>query len=635
MKGDFSRFTFDPSKHFSAVRLQQGRVQLDADWNEQLDITAHRIETEITDFIGQSGAPDTSAGFAIQLAAGAGSLTVGHGRYYVDGMLFELDADASFSAQPDFPGAVLPTTDGRYLAYLDAWQCHLSALDDPRILEPALGDAETATRIRNLAQVKLQLLTEKDSKDPKDYLPPWQPNWDLAIGTGALAARVSAPQATLENQLYRVEIHQGGGADKATFKWSRDNGSVGARVKGINGQVITLRAGGPGAQTRFAANQWVEVITQAQTLRGESGVLAELAAVQVDELTVSRWPNNVVPIADGSVVVRRWDSSPGEIAVKAGPIPLEDGIEVNFDTGVTARYKAGDYWLIPARNLTGNVEWPRNADQSPLSVHPHGVVHHYCALALLTLSKGKWSVDSDLRVLFKPIATGLVSKGGDTVTGSLSVLGNVGIGTTVPQARLHVQGDATAQGSGASSVPPALCRMTDGTGALQFLVSPKGDVDARGKLSVGDVEVRGRLSVSAAAKPLSVPGAAEDLRIVRGNVKVGARTPPAQDTVQPVAGTGFVVGQVQNASGPQPGLYDITFAPPFSGRPSASVTVVHQDDFVEVTGEQQQEFDNLKGNPSQNAIIMAITSEKMRVKTGDEKGNAIGRRFSFIVIGPR
>ena len=30
MKGDFSRDTFDPLKHFSRVLMQQGRVQLDA-----------------------------------------------------------------------------------------------------------------------------------------------------------------------------------------------------------------------------------------------------------------------------------------------------------------------------------------------------------------------------------------------------------------------------------------------------------------------------------------------------------------------------------------------------------------------------------------------------------------------------
>ena len=30
MKGDFSRITFDPKKHYSRVLMQQGRVQLDA-----------------------------------------------------------------------------------------------------------------------------------------------------------------------------------------------------------------------------------------------------------------------------------------------------------------------------------------------------------------------------------------------------------------------------------------------------------------------------------------------------------------------------------------------------------------------------------------------------------------------------
>jgi hypothetical protein len=57
MKGDFSRSTFDPRKHYSGVRMQQGRVQLDADWNENLDILLRRIETETIDVIGECGVP--------------------------------------------------------------------------------------------------------------------------------------------------------------------------------------------------------------------------------------------------------------------------------------------------------------------------------------------------------------------------------------------------------------------------------------------------------------------------------------------------------------------------------------------------------------------------------------------------
>ena len=48
MPGDFSRDTFDSRNHFSGVLMQQGRVQLDADWNEQhrycLALPAHSGE---------------------------------------------------------------------------------------------------------------------------------------------------------------------------------------------------------------------------------------------------------------------------------------------------------------------------------------------------------------------------------------------------------------------------------------------------------------------------------------------------------------------------------------------------------------------------------------------------------------
>ena len=65
MKNDSSRNTFDPRKHFSSVRMQQGRVQVDADWNEACDIIAHRIETEATDVIGPCGGPMHNPAFHI------------------------------------------------------------------------------------------------------------------------------------------------------------------------------------------------------------------------------------------------------------------------------------------------------------------------------------------------------------------------------------------------------------------------------------------------------------------------------------------------------------------------------------------------------------------------------------------
>ena len=63
MKGDFTRSTFKKEKHYRGVHMQQGRVQMDADWNEQIDITAHRVEKETIDVVGECGAPMDRGGF--------------------------------------------------------------------------------------------------------------------------------------------------------------------------------------------------------------------------------------------------------------------------------------------------------------------------------------------------------------------------------------------------------------------------------------------------------------------------------------------------------------------------------------------------------------------------------------------
>ena len=41
MRGDFTRDSFDRRHHYTRVLMQQGRVQLDADWNEQSAIAQH------------------------------------------------------------------------------------------------------------------------------------------------------------------------------------------------------------------------------------------------------------------------------------------------------------------------------------------------------------------------------------------------------------------------------------------------------------------------------------------------------------------------------------------------------------------------------------------------------------------
>src|SRR4029453_342455 len=116
MKGDFTRLTFRPVNHFSGVLLQQGRVQVDADWNEQVGIGRHREETTSVDVIGARGGPMHDAGFALT-CEGSSLLTdcapedirIGRGRYYVDGTLCENDEEVPLDTQPDLPGVALPT----------------------------------------------------------------------------------------------------------------------------------------------------------------------------------------------------------------------------------------------------------------------------------------------------------------------------------------------------------------------------------------------------------------------------------------------------------------------------------------------------------------------------------------------
>lgn len=57
MKGDFSRFSFDSKKHYRAVLMQQGRLQLDSDWNEQVQIIEHRYNAFFRSMVGRSGTP--------------------------------------------------------------------------------------------------------------------------------------------------------------------------------------------------------------------------------------------------------------------------------------------------------------------------------------------------------------------------------------------------------------------------------------------------------------------------------------------------------------------------------------------------------------------------------------------------
>jgi hypothetical protein len=97
VKADLTRKSLNLLKHFSQVLNQQGRVQLDADWNEQGGILLHFIRQLAADGLGPAAPSPQNGGFTIvplELATATVNNDVGitPGTYYVDGILCELDA---------------------------------------------------------------------------------------------------------------------------------------------------------------------------------------------------------------------------------------------------------------------------------------------------------------------------------------------------------------------------------------------------------------------------------------------------------------------------------------------------------------------------------------------------------------
>ncbi|MGA7204328.1 MAG: DUF6519 domain-containing protein, partial [Specibacter sp.] len=451
MKGDFSRDTFNQANHYTRVLWQQGRVQLDADVNEQAAITEHFRRTLAADLIGPHGGPAGNLGFgistdrsalgalrdpygrpldpgllkALDAALGHGDFLIGTGRYYVDGAMCENDGPLLFSGQAGYPFDAASALDalrdtGPFLIYLDAWERHVSYVEDPEIRDIALGGPDTATRARLDWQVRL-LHVDAGTAAPPDLA------GVLAPGTSALRARATAPDTAndpctvdprsryrgLENQLYRVEIHRpgqagsvDGAAPGASFKWSRENGSVilavlGAPVPDMTAQTttLTLASLGRDADLGLVVGGWVELVDDDVTARHLAGPLLRVHAINPDDSTVVlEGLAGVDPATDGFThpYLRRWDQAGdpdagGAAAVVEAPagqdawIALEDGVEIEFPAqflpGQPNQYRTGDYWLIPARTATGDLDWPTDPG-GPSPLPPRGERHAFAPLAL-------------------------------------------------------------------------------------------------------------------------------------------------------------------------------------------------------------------------------------------------------------
>ena len=392
MAGDYTRFTFNAARRYAAVLQQQGRVALDSDWNEESDILRRHLRLLAVDALGPAAIAwrATPDAFEIDLLPGPPlDLSIGEGRAYVDGWLAEHFAGegATYLSQPFYPDPPALPAAGNRLVFLRIFEREITCVEDPTLLDPALGGIDTTTRTQLAWQV---LAVEPPGPaecgiDPDSIFPPSP----ARLTTRATLASEPDDPCVLPpedgyrgtvNSLYRVQVHTPGPVGTATFKWSRDNASIVSAVTDIQvagGQtVVTVDRIGRDAVLRIQPLQWVELTDDHRELMGEPGELARI--LDIDEESRAVTLDRVMPSpgrrafgGDADEIEARhtrlvaWnqnqDLNPsvtgdGDIPIPVGAIALELGIEATFTLDGGTDFQVGDAWVFAARTADASVE---------------------------------------------------------------------------------------------------------------------------------------------------------------------------------------------------------------------------------------------------------------------------------------
>jgi len=466
MGADLSRIRSNPLLDFAGVELKQGGVVLDADFNELVAIVDRRMRAAASDILGRSTVSSTTPD-AFKLTPVAGGLQIGKGRLYVDGLLAEnhgvpsddaakkgfddLLAEVTYTdlytyaTQPYLPSPPALPEAGKHLVYLDVWDREVTHLERPSLVEIAVG-VESSSRRQTVWQVRV---FDEDSGNatcgsPDEDIPGWSAliapssgrlttgTFDVPPSDDPCELPPSGGYRGLENQTYRVEIQDPGqpGAG-ATFKWSRENASVGSRVASmVSATELELDSLGRDDVLRFNTDDWVEIIDDRREFSQRCGEIRKItvneAARRITftpalpaEMLPAAFPSSDFP-RDSNLRVRRWDQKHEVLQTGAGgttsvfqdldagtagviDVPaagttliLENGVTVSFSSAGTKGFKAGDFWVFAARTADASVELLTNEP-------PRGIHHHYERLGIWDVAAG---TVTDCRHPWPPTATG-------------------------------------------------------------------------------------------------------------------------------------------------------------------------------------------------------------------------------------
>lgn len=458
MSTDLSRVRFNPRRDHAGVVLQQGRLLLDADWNELVAILERRIRASVADLdsngpaagiAGVAVVPRTTPdGFKVTLSGGA--LSIGRGRMYVDGLLAENhggdplvfepmlaevqgSTDRAYADQPYWPDPDPLPESGTFLAYLDVWQREVTHIEAPDLEEQAIA-VDTTARTQTVWQVRLHDLAGGGAtcSTPDASFPGWA---DLTAPSGARLTVDTIPVTDtqdpcalpptggyrgLENQTYRVEVHTGGAPGTATFTWSRDNASVVSPVVEVltGGTAIRPVSLGKDSVLRFKDGDWVEITDDLRELGQASGELRKVEVHEEDGTLrfTPALPADLQPTvpqaAERHLRVRRWDQK-GQVKSAAGSnlddldqplstgairVPISLATAVVLENGVTVSFSSTGADFRPGDHWIFAARTADTSVEKLVEAPPLGIHHHYARLAVVTFPDS----ESDCRTLWPP-----------------------------------------------------------------------------------------------------------------------------------------------------------------------------------------------------------------------------------------
>jgi hypothetical protein len=471
---DLTRTSDDVRQRYGPPLMQQGRVVLDRDFNALQETLSAKIEGDALDIIGPLGTPDN--GFEVTLEHSSPPTTlwspplassppfsppddffISPGTMYVGGHRVALPGHVrgqtspliySYFDQPDWlspPPPAEPLT--QEVASLLLRQQEVGAVEDPDLLDVALGGPDTTQRLRLMRRIE-----RTPGKTCSAAANAWAARgFTLDRKTMRLLPQVAlqvsfTPEQTTQNpcdpiasggylgaynQLIRVQLRKiktANGKSRPGLIWGYDNASFTYRVSlQADGKTLQLAQAPVDAFHQPVAGQIVEVLRTASILASDpnasdptqqskilrciaqaSGLIETLASpyqsggnaggtVTLSEALPPEYAG------DPQLFLRIWQAQAAVDPGSGSPIPLVDGtgqstglqVQITIPSG-TKELAEGAYWMIAVRPETPQAVYPERFLTAPQP--PDGPRQWLCPLAVIDWTTS--TILDDCRVKF-------------------------------------------------------------------------------------------------------------------------------------------------------------------------------------------------------------------------------------------